>query len=272
MKNNFEINKKYALIKAIEEQLIEESRAVIAPLALIWPQGAIALTLILASSGVLLKLKQEELNQFTIFIKDNPEVFNEQVVNSKEFQDGLLVFLNSYFKLRSDNKLKLARKIFYDFGKSNEKPLYPIERYNDTLEKISESGLRFLGFINTKIPIIKGEYVDNMIREHSNIGNRDHFYDIYTRNKHLSNFINHHISSQARSFASKQPEVFIKVEQEEQSKLQEKYFLMVSELEQLGLARSFTSAGLGHSATPAYEYDLTDYGNKFISIIKPDYK
>jgi hypothetical protein len=159
--SDFKPNKKKAIITASVEQAFEESRAVIAPLATIWPVGAGALNVLLASAGAVIKYKQEVLNQFTQYLIDNPDVFTNEVVNSKAFQDGLVVFINSYFKLRSETKLELARKIFYDFGRSKEMPIYPLERYDDTLEKISESGLRFLGFISNEIPKITSNYIMN---------------------------------------------------------------------------------------------------------------
>jgi len=272
---DFKPKKKKALAIATVEQLLEESRAVIEPLAKIWPDGATALTALLGSAGITIKYKQEILNQFTEYMMEHQEVFDRSTVQARDFQDGLVVFINSYFKLRSEKKMELARKVFYDFGKSTEKPLYPLERYNDTVEKISESGLRFLGFIESIIPEVKEEYVDSMIRD--NIAKADqknhersYYFDMYTRGKPLSFFVQRYVEAKTReSVVVKDGESRAVAEQEKRQELNDEMSYGISELDQLGLIHSFTQGGVGWDSIPTSAYNLTHYGKMFVSVIKP---
>jgi len=271
--NNFEPSKKKALITATAEQAFEESRAVIQPLATAWPQGAIALNVLLASAGTVIKYKQEVLNQFTEYLMKNPEVFTGEVINSREFQDGLVVFINSYFKLRSDTKLGYARKIFFNFGISKEKPVYPLERYDDTLEKISDNGIRLLGFINTEIPLISEKYLEKQMYSNSNVANDEatmqRFRKSYIENKALSFFVDEYIKGIADDYAKDHDSIYAKAHADKTAELHEQFWIGVSELEQLGIIRTYTNPALGWSAIPTSEYRLTDYGSMFISVIKP---
>lgn len=274
-KTNFKPKKKKALAIATVEQLLEESRAVVEPLAEIWPDGATALTTLLGSAGITIKYKQEILNQFTEYMMEHQEVFNRNTVQARDFQDGLVVFINSYFKLRSEGKMELARKVFYDFGKSTEKPLYPLERYNDTVEKISESGLRFLGFIESIIPGVKEEYVDSMIRDNiASADQEDHersfYFDMYTRGKPLSFFVQWYVEEKVReSVVVNDGESRAVAEQEKRQELNDEMSYGISELDQLGLIHSFTQGGVGWDSIPTGAYNLTHYGRMFISVIKP---
>lgn len=270
---NFEPTKKKALITATTEQAFEESRAVLEPMATMWPAGAVALNVLLASVGTVIKYKQEVLNQFTQFLMDNPDVYTDEVVNSKAFQDGLVVFINSYFKLRSDEKLEYARRVFHDFGKSKEMPIYPLERYDDTLEKISESGIRFLGFVSEKVPDISAEYVASRMRRNSNVAtdeeSMERFRQNYVGNKPLSFFINEYIKKLADEYAREHSSLYAKAFGEKTDELQGQYWTIVSELEQLGLINTYIDRGLGWDAVQTSEYALTDYGKKFTSVIRP---
>lgn len=271
---DFKPSKKKALITASVEQLFEESRAVIEPLAEAWPVAAGALNALLAGAGMTIKYKQEILNQFTAYMMEHPEVFYEEVLQSKDFQDGLIVFINSYFKLRSESKMELARRVFYDFGKSTEKPLYPLERYDDTVEKISEAGLRLLGFIESEIPKVMDEYVDTMIRDNvrdeENKRDRSFYYDMYTKSKPLSFFIQQYIEGKVREAPRVGDDMSQAVaDQEKRAEISGEMSIGVSELEQLGLVHSFTQGGLGWDDLPSNGYNLTHYGKMFVSVIKP---
>lgn len=271
----FRQKKGKALVVATIDQMLEESRAVIEPLAQVWPEGASALTVLLGSAGIHLKYKQETLNQFTEYMMEHQEVFDRNTIQSRDFQDGLIVFINSYFKLRSENKMELARRIFYDFGKSSEKPVYPLERYDDTLEKISDSGLRLIGFIEAVVPNLRNEYVDSTIRdnisdEDLNERGRSFYFDMYTKSKPLSFFVQRYIEKKVQeSVVVPDGESRAVAEQEKRTEISEDMSLGISELDQLGLIHSFTQGGVGWDSVPSGAYDLTHYGRTFISVIKP---
>lgn len=274
--NSFKPNKKRALISATLEQVADELNDFVEPMQSTHPVLATTLKFALIHFGLVVKYKQEVLNQFTQSIMNHPEIFTQEILESEEFRDGLVVHLNTVLKLRGKKKLELAQDIFYDFSKSSQKPLYPLERYDDTLEKISENGIRLLGFISKEIPQITSDFVDKSTRQNGNQNDTDHdrdyYYDIYTHNKPLSFFIDLHIEHLATKYAKKHPEIFAKANEQKQNELRENFSLGISELEQLGLIKSFNdfTGTLGWTKTgPTNEYNLTNYGRMFISVIKP---
>ena len=270
--DEFRANRKKAFAKATVQEIDQKSETVIKALTTIWPQGAVALALVHASFGIRIAYKQEVLNQFTEHLRDNPDVYTTKIIESQDFQDGLIVVLDSYFKLRTDEKRELAEKIFYDFGKNSEKPFYPLERYTDTLEKISESGIRFLGFIEHRIPEIRLEYAEKKFIEHGNAeSERVRMLKVYTETEPLSTFVEEFIKNEAMK-EQKEPygEMHVsKLRKSEESRRND-INLIVSELTYLGIINQFKvgvgtwGAGGGQDA-----YNLSDYGKMFVSIIKP---
>lgn len=271
--NKFEPDKKRALGKAMAIEANNQIEKAIKLLVDKWPTGAFTLGLLQASFGVRLAYKQEQLNQFTYYMMNNPDVFTEQVLSSGDFQDGLIVVLEGYFKLRTDEKRRLTENVFLDFATSLEKPDYPLERHMDTLQKISQSGIRMLGLIQSEIPKMTKAYVDQKIKQNNNdrsLKTEEEWTRIYTTNMHLSDFINNLIKDYASEAASGKSE---KAEEEArrtiESKKRQGFGEIISELEQLGLVRSF-EAGSGQWGGGRSAYNLTGYGSKFMRFINPD--
>lgn len=265
--DQFKPSKSKALAAAGMQVANEKVGEIIGSLTCSYPQLAAILTFIQASFGISLAYKQEQLNQFTEFLMANQEIFTEDQLNKKEFQEGLSVWLNSYLKLRSDEKLSMAQNILIDFSGCIAMPLYPLERYDDTLEKISQSGLHFLSFICVEIPKLKQEYTLEKMKENKHEGNFAQWISRYG-NKTLNFYIERYIKKQV---ALKMKDYSGDASRTDEKKITEDvsqpFSLVKSELEQLGLAVSGeTSVGFGPGER---FYALTDYGKKFVSIIKP---
>lgn len=252
----------------------DESAKIIEALSISYPKLAATLELVRVNFGVSLAYKQEKLNQFTEFLMEHQDVFNKPKIEAGEFQDGLVIFLESYFKLRTDEKLKLAQNIFLDFvdRPTLDMPFYPLERYDDTLEKISHTGVQFLGFINTEVPKLKLEYVEERMRQNNNTTetkSMEEWVATYCKSKPINFFVEQHI----RKLATAQMKSFTGVEglaekARVQDEVRKPFSLAQSELEQLGLARSHEN-NLGWSSGEHF-FGLTHYGEMFISIIKPE--
>ncbi len=248
----FEPSKGKAMMSAIVQEAHSKSELVVAAIAQTYPDAAITLGVIHAGFGARLAYNQEKLNQFTKYLMENREVFTDDLLSSSDFKNGVNVVIDHYFKLRTDSKRRLAEKIFYDFGKSREMPLYPLERYYDTLEKISESGIRFLGFIHHEIPKIQEEFTRaKMLQNGNNVSSKsfEEWLDIYTKREPLPTFIEEFIKVEAEEKASKMSgqanqEALKSIE----TQLRGDIRIIVSELEQLGLAKSFFQEGLGWSS------------------------
>ena len=60
-------------------------------------------------------LHQEEVDELLEFIKNHPDEFREEIVNSKEFEKGFIAFADSYFKERIKKKRQILKQIFLGF-------------------------------------------------------------------------------------------------------------------------------------------------------------
>lgn len=191
--------------------------------------------------GNALELRQQRALEWVESIQNNPSLFNEGVVNSDEFKDGFIVGLEDYIKLRDYLKRRVALKVFKEFASSDDKVEFPLERYNDTLRKISPASLRALAFI-------KKEIVPKMERQiemeaQSGVG----FVDL---------------KSKPRSFSSYDHTGQLAAMQEQ-----------LSELEYLGLARQVSSypTGLAFSSDGMVAgWTLTSFANEFVNFIEDD--
>lgn len=269
----FKPKKRQAAASAIAQQAQAKTDKVIDAIQNKYPAAAAFLGIIQASFGIRLAYKQELLNQFTEYLMDNQQVFDATVLLSPEFQDGLIVAVDNYFTLRTDEKRKLARRIFYDFGKSNEKPVYPLERYDSTLQLISQNGIRLLGFIHVQVPIIMERYVDRHMTTNGNAVDelsRKNMRKVYTANKSLNEWIEEYIFDRERFEVTSRPDGSVWREDIEKfrTKIREQFGPGLSELEQLGLAKSTHVSGVLGGAED--KYNLTDYGKKFTTIIMPE--
>src|SRR5690606_3347293 len=103
-----------------------------------------------------LELRQQRALEWVEAVSSDPATFNESLVSSEEFQDGFVVALEDYIKLRDYLKRRIALKAFKEFATSRDKVEFPLERYNDTLKKRSPASLRTLAFIkNEVLPVME---------------------------------------------------------------------------------------------------------------------
>jgi hypothetical protein len=274
--SDFKVNKPKALAGAVIHTLYDKSEAIVASLSKTHPHLAPLLRFTQANFVILLAYRQEKLNQFVEHLMENEDTYTEEKVNDPKFQDGAVVFLDTYFKLRSDEKLKLAQNIFLNFAKSPNMPLYPLERYDDTLEKLSQAGIQFLGFIDQQVPRLQREHalyrgnqnandvgeanMANLVKTYSSKP-INFFIDFYAEkqtNERMKSYVGNEILAEQRRIKS---EILLPFDE------------LKAELEQLGLAKNNISAGTigGFSGEGASEYfNLTEYGKKFISIVRPE--
>jgi len=115
------------------------------------PALSTAWALAKALLGKSLELRQQKALEFVEAIKKDPETFNQAIVSSEEFQDGFVVALTDYLKIRNFLKRRIALKMFREFTISDNKVDFPLERYYDTLNKLSTSGIKSLAFIKEEI-------------------------------------------------------------------------------------------------------------------------
>jgi hypothetical protein len=270
------MSKSSALVKSAKDSLPPAIASVIIPMITASPILAAPLLCVVGLYGWSVVYRQERFNEFIQDIIDNPSIFSEHFLSTVEFRDALIVFLDDYFKIRDEQKLKQAHNIFRNFASDNNKPLYPLERYSDTLLKISDAGIRYLGFINDEIPKIKEAYLDQKMHENNNPRDeesRAEFRKIYIENEPLSTFVDQSIEDRVKKEALRSPKhrtTPLEVESSIRESLKNDLNLVISELEQLGILKQFSYQTQGWTSVSVSGYNLTHYGQMFISVIKPD--
>lgn len=264
-------------IQSAVDSLPQTIATILIPFITVNPALAAPLIAIVGIYGWSVVYRQERLNQLMQSVVDEPDIFTKNTIASSEFQDGLITFIDGYFKLRDDNRLTYARAIFRDFAVSDNKPLYPLERYNDTLMKLSDASIQFLGFIEFEIPTIKEEYLNSRMRQNSNSFDEQNIINMrkaYIDNEPLSKFVDLWTEAEVEKEAKKTPgydTAPLNVKDHIRKRVKENVGLAVSELEQLGLVRSFTYQTQGwDGGNTVSGYNLTHYGRMFVSVIKPE--
>jgi len=99
--------------------------------------------------GVLFGFQQEKINWFVQYLEENKGDFSQELVATKEFQEGFLITFENYVRQRGETRRKLIEQIFLDFSKSVNKDEFELERMYRTSELISLDSVRFLGFIQS---------------------------------------------------------------------------------------------------------------------------
>ncbi len=99
---------------------------------------------------VVMQYKQNEINDFIQIIINNPWIFAEEIIETKEFKDWFLVVFETYLKERNDEKREIIKNIFLWFTKlpQDKKENYELERLLDISKKITFSEILFLKYIN----------------------------------------------------------------------------------------------------------------------------
>jgi hypothetical protein len=257
-------------VKALVKQAYEMGAVVIEPLAQKFPNATPFLQFTYYSFGAYLAYHQEELNDFTEYLMAN--YGSGMDFDSREFQEGVLTQLESYFKLRVKDKRLVAQEIFNSFCGSPNKPEFPLERYNDTLMKISVEGLRYLVFLQKQIFPIRDREVmqkyDSGNHPQPPIGKlREWWIDYYTRTEPISQYVGKWLQDvyPATVDISQVESAKEEYRQEEVERKRNSLSDLSLEMEQLGIIYSYNVGGtIGGGGNV---YNLSPYGLKFIEFI-----
>lgn len=231
--------------------------------------------------GNAMKLRQERVLEWAQSIMDNPAVFNETIVNSEEFQDGFVVALENYIKIRNHLNRRVALKIFKDFAASENKAEFQLERYNDTLQKISPQSIALLGFLKEVIIPYREKYIKEKMKGY-NLGKEksyDWWLKLYVSREPLASalslWITEHYSPNGQVMKDKHgvgadkqiPNDKLSELHDIESKQRAKYYAPIGELEYLGLITKFVTGG-GYDSLPSTTWTLSGFANEFIEFIE----
>lgn len=258
-------------VKAAITKVYESSEQLVTTLSVMHPAAAPFLTFAYYSFGGYLAYNQEALNDFTEFLMKHYKELGIDF-NSHEFQDAVFLQLETYFKLRIKDKKYVAEEIFLHFCGGPNKPNFPLERYNDTLSKISEEGLQYLAFLRKDIfPLRDADF------EHKyETGNyppppqgksKESWTQYYLKHEPTGNYVDKWLSDVYPSTVDVSKVTSAKEEyrQIEVERKRDALSDLSLEMEQLGIMRSYNVGGtIGGGGNV---YTLSPYGLKFIEFI-----
>lgn len=258
--------------KALAGKVYEVGGSIIEPLAQRFPNAAPFLQFTYYSFGAYLAYHQEELNDFTEYLMAHHEEWNIDF-SSKEFQEGVFVQLEAYFKLRIKDKALVAQEIFSSFCGSPNKPNFPLERYNDTLGKISVEGLKYLVFLERDIFPLRDKAItlkyDRGNYPQPPIGKpKEWWTEHYKRSEPVSDYISVWIKDVYPPTVDVSQVATGKEEyrQEEVEKKRDDLSDLSLEMEQLGIMRTY-NPNEGVLGGAGSVYTLTPYGLRFMEFI-----
>jgi hypothetical protein len=243
----------------------------------------IAWALVKALSGNALELRQKRVLEFVEAIQNDPSTFNKNIVSTEEFQDGFVVAITEHIKLRDFVKRRVALKMFKEFAGSNDKVEFPLERFYDTLHKLSVSGIKTLAFIKNEIlPLREQGVKDDLVNK--NLGTEKPYkwwYEQNLKREPVSTYFSRWISDRYDPNSQTLKDEHNNGENIEDKELLGKLFDIerevrerinapLGELEYLGLIRwSSDPKGLGwDSGGSNTVWRLTDFAYKFMEFIE----
>lgn len=132
-----------------DKQILKDSAIVTADqIASIIPGLNIAWGLSKALYGAGIKLREQRALEWVEMVRDNPDVFNKQILSSENFQDAFVYSFEKYISERNDDKRKIIKKIFLGYSQSNDLEKIEIERMISLLSLVSLKGLELLKILN----------------------------------------------------------------------------------------------------------------------------
>lgn len=241
--------------------------------------------------GNALELRQQRALEWVEAISNDPTAFNTKLLNSDEFQDGFVVALEDYIKIRNHLKRRVALKMFREFAAADNKVEFQLERFNDTLLKISTASIQTLAFIKETILPLREQAIrvklatDNMgIKAPSDPPDNGKPFDWWYEQKlkiepistHFDKWITDRYSPNSEKLKKEHNKGKDITDHKLLSELfdiereaRERMLAPLGELEYLGLIRwAADPGGLGWSSTGASVWRLTDFAYEFIDFIE----
>ncbi|HWQ59758.1 MAG TPA: hypothetical protein VN420_01265 [Candidatus Fimivivens sp.] len=261
--------------------LIQRFEAILGPLLIQYPYWELAFHQAIGLYGYYMALKQERVNEYVEFIRDHPDAFRKQIVESEEFRDGFVIAFEDYLKLRSEEKRRLAKRVFLGFTVSENKEGFELERLDDVLSKISLPAISFLSFIKQEIFPLK----ESMIRTEmkgQNLADSDEewWFALNWKRRAVSSVIERWVYDCFNPNSDRvkkeygvadewDKDLIAKVFEKEQKKRDE-FHVLTEELIQLGIfeIRIHDSGSLGSGA--GLEYEFSSLGREFIEYLGGD--
>jgi hypothetical protein len=90
-----------------------------------------------ALMGKALKLRQQRALEWVELVRDNPEVFTEEVLGTEAFQDGFVYSIGEYIAERNEEKRQYIKNVFLGYVNAGCIEDFPLERLTMTSQQLS---------------------------------------------------------------------------------------------------------------------------------------
>ncbi|NTW15330.1 MAG: restriction endonuclease [Candidatus Moranbacteria bacterium] len=255
--------------------MLQRFEAILGPLLAQYPYWELAFYEAIGLYGYYMALKQERVNEYVEFIRDHPDAFRKQIVESEEFRDGFVIAFEEYLKLRSEEKRRLAKRVFLGFTVSEDKEGFELERLDDVLSKISLPAISFLSFIKKEIFPLKESMIRSEMKGQNLVdSDEEWWFALNWKRKTVSSVIqgwlydcfnpnSDRVKKEYGVADEWDKDLIAEVFETEQQKRDE-FHVLTEELIQLGIfeIRIHDSGSLGSGA--GLEYEFSSLGREFI--------
>ncbi|MDB5175549.1 MAG: hypothetical protein JWM81_407 [Candidatus Saccharibacteria bacterium] len=87
--------------------------------------------------GNALKLREKRAIEWVELIRDNPEIFTEDVLATETFQDGFVYCVEQYLAERNEEKRQYIKNVFLGYVATGDHEEFPLERLLMTSQQLS---------------------------------------------------------------------------------------------------------------------------------------
>lgn len=91
-----------------------------------------------------LKLRQQRALEWVEMVRDNPEVFTEEMLRTETFQDGFVYCVERYVAERNEEKRQYVKNIFLGYAGAGSQEDFPLERLTTVLQQLSNKDIATL--------------------------------------------------------------------------------------------------------------------------------
>lgn len=270
-----DLTKRYS--KAFITSGLSYFEEIVIPLLQKYPYWQLAFSQAIGLYGFYMAVKQEEVNEYVEFIKDHPQEFREEIVNSKEFRNGFVIAFQDYLRARTEAKKDVLKKILLGFAAEQDKNEFELERLDEVMIKISSQALTKLVFLKKEILPLKEKTIkeDLKLQNIKNSGKSEEWwFDLNWEREPLSRFIQQWLYDNYDPNSK-----FVKAQYGvtgdwDKSKIDEVYeiskrkskevYRTIDELVHLGVLKLQVSSGGGFSGAAGATYDFSELGYKLL--------
>lgn len=145
-------------------QILKDSALVVADqIASNLPGLNIAWGLSKALFGAGMKLREQRALEWVEMIRNNTDIFNENILKSENFQDAFVYSFEKYISERNESKRLIIKKIFLGFSELENNEQFEIERMIMLLSMVSIKGIELLKILKDVSGTYDGKFLSESL-------------------------------------------------------------------------------------------------------------